>query len=317
MSFYNNSCAKKISAHTNETADSKIADKGSVKNKVVLPKTCFFEGILRSLPQSTFASQLFNEGQTVDFYCNYSGFIEELRLSILATVANNNVSVNGNYLINRVEIYDTAGSVAQTIYADSIYMEFCTQNNDESVFEQTNSLVSTTYNIAGPYIPTTNLEILLRIPCAISDSQLKGKSVSQYLIRVYFSNKGLQGNVADLLCTDLSLLQYSEALSAKGEQMEVNRKRNELNMYRVLTPTRIALEIVQMLPNNFYDIRLTSWTQLSAYILFVVRSSPVSVTNVTDFIPILKYELYNENSQIVGTTITNKKNIGRKLGPRC
>ena len=60
-----------------------------------------------------------------------------------------------------------------------------------------------------------------------------------------------------------------------------------------------------MTASSSYDIRLTSATGMSAYLVFIVRSAPLAASSVNTFIPIQSFELRDQSNTIVGINTTN------------
>lgn len=307
--------------HVPDSVRNKIAEKGQEKDKLVLPPQCYFEGILKCLPQTSFQTQSFVIGNSVDFYLNYSGFLESVRLEMLLQInpaAANPVSFIGPYLIDRYEVYSTNGDIMQTFYNDQIYLESMKWNLDRAGFEQPANGLSATFSAVGPFAAnaTTSLEMIM--PMCISDAQLKGNSTDRFLLRVYFSSIGVTaGANTDLYLTSIALLQHADILAPSLEQRETMLKRSQTLKYRTLNPQRIADISVQMAPSSFYDIQLTAGTGLSAFIAFMFRATPLTSSTVLAFQPCLKYEFYSQNSQIVGSTIyplNSQSVLAQKLG---
>jgi len=83
---------------------------------------------------------------------------------------------------------------------------------------------------------------------------------------------------------------------------EIDRRRNSIYKYRYLEPTRVQQSITNLAPYNTYDIRLTSISGYSAYLLCVVRPSVITFANQNTYQPLLKLELLDKDGNIIGIT---------------
>lgn len=301
------------------------ADKGTIEYKAILPPMNYFGGIQRLKPQSSFnPTNLFASGQQLDYWLSYNGFMEHVRLSMSLQVnpaAAAPLSILGPYLLDRVEIYDSNQNIMQTVYADNIFLERLHWDINKSKFENAAQLVNnSTYGASGPHAAGTNLQLELLIPTAISDAQLKGNIIdSKILIRVYFSSNGItSGASSDLFCNLCDIIQHADQLSGCLESKEIiSKKKSELH-YRVLNPVRVAsFAISNATASQQYDVILTSATQMSAFLYFVVRPTPITSANIQSYVQGITFELYDQSMTLVGITQTPENNryvVGQKFG---
>jgi hypothetical protein len=311
------------SLHVPKNSRTKIATHGQLKDKPTMPPMNFFTGIQRVKPTSSFTTtNLFNVGQSIDFQCSWAGFVEQVRIQMdleINPAAANPVSINSNYLLNRVEIYTSDNNIAQTFYADQIFLRRIVWNQDKSEFENASQRI-VNYGPSGNIAAATKFSVEIEIPNMLSDVQFKGGVPNnKVLFRVWFDLLGVvSGAITDLWCNLCDLIFYTQQLDPMVEQKEICMKKQEKLQYRVLDPIRCAtLTIPNATANQNYDVLLTGLNGLSSMIFFVVRTSPISSANIQSYVSGLKYELYDQNSQLLATTIDDNKNryiIGQKFG---
>lgn len=303
-----------------------LAERGTIEYKKVLPPMNSFGGQQRLKPQSSFSStNLFSANSQLDYWLSYNGFLENLRLEMDLQVnpaAANPLNIIGPYLLDRVEIYDSNQNIMQTVYADNIFLQRLHWDINKSTFENSAEGVNnTTFGSIGPIAANTKFTLLLNIPCSISDSQLKGNIIEgRILIRVFFSNHGIlpltgQG---DLFAINCDIIQHAEQLSGPNESREVLKKKNCNMHYRVLNPTRVAsFAISNAVASQYYDVQLVSGTQMSAFIYFVVRPTPIIASNVQSYVQGISFQLYDEGMTLVGITqdpVNNRYVVGQRFG---
>lgn len=311
--------------HLPKSVRTMTADKGTIEYKSVLPPMNYFGGIQRLKPQSSFSTtNLFSTGSQVDYWLAYNGFLEQVRLELQLQVnpaAANPLSIVGPYLIDHIEIYDSNQNIMQTIYNDSLYLERIHWNKDKSAFENNASYVNTaTYGPITAIAAGTKFNLELYIPSCIGDSQLKGNIIDgRILFRIYFSPLGItSGATTDLWCNQADLIQHAEQLSGALESLEVGKKKNKKLNYRVLNPVRVASYVIaNATASQQYDIILTSGTQMSAFLYFVVRASPLSSSNILSYVTGITFELYDAGMTLVGITQIPENNrwvVSQKFG---
>jgi hypothetical protein len=144
------------------------------------------------------------------------------------------------------------------------------------------------------------------LPTFIDGSQIKLSAIKDQLkLKIWFSDLGVvAGNATDISVSSCDILQYTQQLGAPLEAMEQKRKSMGHFYFRFLNPVRIASNTLAMTASSQYDIRLSSANSLSAYLFFVVRSSPLT-TNINTFIKISAFELLDKDNTIVGLKQTN------------
>jgi hypothetical protein len=208
-----------------------------------------------------------------------------------------------------------------TIYADTLYLERIHWDVNKSKFENSASYVnSTTYGPITGIAANTKFNLELFSPSVIGDSQLKGNVIDgKILIRVYFSNIGITaGASTDLWCNQADLIQHAEQLAGHLESTEIQKKKNSELHYRVLNPVRVASYVIaNAVASQQYDVILTSATQMSAFLYFVVRPSPISASNVLSFVADINFELYDASMTLVGINQLPENNrwvVAQKFG---
>jgi hypothetical protein len=309
--------------HLPKSVRTKTAESGTIEHKIALPPMNYFGGLQRLKPQSSFSpTSLFQAGSQLDFYLQYNGFLEQVRLQMDLQVnpaAANPLSICGPYLLDRVEIYDSNQNIMQTVYADSIFLQRLWYGKDKSAVENSSEGVSTSFGSIGPLAANTRLQLNLCIPSAISDSQLKGNVTERLLFRVYFSSDGITSGLnTDLFCNQCDIIQHAQQLSGQLESMEICKKRQSKYHFRVLNPIRVASYVIaNAVANQQYDVILTSATQMSAFLYFIVRATPTTSANVLTYIPGITFELYDSGMTLVGVTQTPENNrwvVSQKFG---
>ena len=328
MSFYTSvESAPKMNqqVHLPKNVRNMTADKGTIEYKSVLPPMNYFGGIQRLKPQSSFSTtNLFSTGSQLDYWLSYNGFLEQLRLELQLQVnplAAAPLSVIGPYLIDHIEIYDSNQNIMNTIYNDTFYLERIHWDVNKSKFENNVSYVNnTTYGPITGIAANTRFNLELYIPSVIGDSQLKGNVIDgKILVRVYFSNLGItSGASTDLWCNQADLIQHAEQLAGHLESVEISKKKNSELHYRVLNPVRVASYVIaNAVASQQYDVILTSATQMSAFLYFIVRPSPLSSSNILSFVTGITFELYDASMTLVGITQipeNNKWVVAQKFG---
>lgn len=327
MSFYNNIETQPKSTyetHLPKGVRGMVADKGTIKNKKVLPPLNYFTGINRLKPQSSFnSSNLFADQSSLDYWLGYGGYSEHFRLELnleVKSTALNPLSIVGPYLISRIEINDSNENIMQTYYADNLFLQRIRWGKDKSAFENSAEGVSSTYGAIGPIAASTKFTLELMIPSAISEAQLKGNIIDgKILIRIYFSNLGVtSGAYTDLICNQADIIQHAEQLAPALESKEIAIKKKCTEHFRVTNPVRIAsFAISNAVAGQSYDVLLSSATQMSAYIIFIVRPTPITSANILNYVQGITFELYDESMQLQSITqypTSNRYVVSQKFG---
>lgn len=300
------------------------AEKGQLKDKIILPPQCFFTGIQRQKPASSFSTQgLFSVGQSLDFYCDFTGYNETIRLELdmqINPLAANPVVLNSNYLINRFEWYTSDNNIAQTWYADQVWLRRLHWGSDKSRYENNASGINPITYGPTSHAAGEKFTVEIEVPSFISDCNLKGGVFNNRLLcRVWFDNIGvISGSSTDLWCNLADLIFYNDQLSPELEQLEISKKKSENLMYRCLDPVRCAtFTISNATANQQYDVMLTSANQLSAFMFFIVRTSPLTSANIQSYVSGLTWELYNSSMSLIATTMSDNRTkyiLGQKFG---
>lgn len=287
-----------IHGHTNHWRSSHM---------LTLPPLNKFGGQIRSKPQSGFnqATLISNQGQ-LDYHLNSAGYVDKLFLEMELTVSTAPVTVIPHYLIDRVELFASEGNIISTIYGDCIYAQKIHKTLELHNREKSNENLDSNYD--GLSIPVGQKRIVFHIPTFIDGTHLKLNVIKTKLIaRIYFSNLGVTlGSSANIAVTLCDLIQHGQQLSGSLESLENKRKSNAILWYRFLNPVRVASQTLAMVPSNSYDIRLTSANNLSAYLLFVIRPSPLTGANINIYQAIDYYELLDCDNTVVGIKTSNE-----------
>ena len=282
---------------------------GNWKNShsLVLPPMNRFGGQIRSKPQSGFnQSTLINNQGQLDFHLNSAGYVEKLFMEMEITVSNNPVTIIPHYLIDRIELFASEGNIISTIYGDNIYAQKIHKTLEQHNREKSVENLSSGYD--GVAIAVGSKRIVLHIPTFIDGSHLKLNVIKSKLVaRVYFSNLGVTAGLAsDISVTLCDIIQHGAQLAPQLESLENKRKGNSALWFRFLNPVRVASQTIAMVASNNYDIRLTSANNLSAYLMFVIRSAPLTTSNINTFQAVDYFELLDSDNTVVGIKTSNE-----------
>ena len=304
----NNKNSQKNHLPNNQVAEIHAHSSNGIKasESLTLPPMNIFGGVIRSKPQSGFnqANLISGKGQ-LDYHLNSAGYCERIALELEMTCAVA-VSVIPHYLIDRLELYSTEGNIISTIYGDCIYGHKINQGLE--VFNRIRDIENLNSNYdAKALVAATLYRFVVHLPTFIDGSQIKLSAIKDQLkLKIWFSDLGVvAGNATDISVSSCDILQYTQQLGAPLEAMEQKRKSMGHFYFRFLNPVRIASNTLAMTASSQYDIRLSSANSLSAYLFFVVRSSPLT-TNINTFIKISAFELLDKDNTIVGLKQTNE-----------
>lgn len=266
--------------------------------QLVLPPIC--KNFIRSKPQSGFnQANLISGNGTLDFFLNSSGFVERIFLEMELTISNAAVTIIPHYLIDRVELLSSEGNIISTIYGDIVYASKIHKTLEQHNREKEVENLDANYN--GVSIPVGNKRIIVHIPTFLDGTQMKLSAVKSKLIaRIYFSNLGVTaGSAANISVSLCDIIQQTQALSGQLESMETHRKLTGMHNFRFLNPVRVASQTIAMTASNYYDIRLSSANSLSAFLLFVIRPSPITGANINSFVQLDFMELLDRDNNVV------------------
>ena len=250
---------------------------------------------IRTKPQTQLQSVLFTVGNQVDYYLANPGFTERLWLEVECTIQNAAVTLNVEFLIDRVEIISN-GNIISTIRDYNLFHNWLFKNYDQTareapIYNKNSSLVAQSLAVGAHrfYIPIHSF-----VDLGIKMNAIKGG----LLFRIYFSNVGVVAGLnTNCLVSSCDIISQVQQLSNVGESLEIQRKQNKMLKYRFLNPIRACSETVAMNASQQYNFRLTSLNSLSAFIVFHV----VAVGGLpTAFETIEAFELLDENNIIVG-----------------
>lgn len=255
----------------------------------------------RIKPQTQLNLALFTVGNQVDYYVN-SGYTEKLFLEVEVNVVNNPVTVNNEFLIDRIEIISN-GNILSTIRDYNLYHAWLFKTYDQTVreIETSNKNIS----FVSQALAVGFHRFYIHLKSFVDGCQPKLNSIkSQLLFRIYFSDKGVVAGLnTDLQVSLCDILAQTQQLSNQLESLETQRKQSKMLKYRFLNPIRAASETVAMNASQQYNFRLTSLNSLSAYIIFhitAVGGDPDAFTQIDSF------EFLDQNNVIVGLKTTHE-----------
>lgn len=277
-------------------------------NQFVLPKINKFSSQQRIKPSSGVPTNIISSQGSVDFYLTANhGYINKLILEFELAITTAPVSINPFYIIQRVEFMDCKGSVAQTFYSDNLLFEKVHQSLEEHERIKANENLDSSY--VAQSLAVGNHRIQIKLPSYIDNTHVKLSSLkNKQLVRVYFSNIGITaGSVANVAVNLFDIIAHGYDMEGWLEQSETQKKGNSNLLYRTLSPIRGASSTLALAPSQQYDIKLSSATGYSAYMLFVVRPAPIDNTNFNTFQALDKYELYDSGMQLIGLTVSQEQ----------
>lgn len=318
MSFYTavetGAAGTNAKVHVPMGVRQKTADRGTIEYKSTTPGMNTFCGQQRLKPQSSFAgnNNMFSAGNQLDYWVGFNGYLDqgmrlELVCSVNPTLTTGALTVFPPCLIDRVEWYDSNQNIFATIYQDQIWIgERLLWGKDKSNFENNANGLTSTYG------PTTGMGASAKaiweidLPSPMTDCQIKGNIIPQKsLVRLYFSAVGISaGTPSDLFCTSCDIIQLCDQLAPVVENKELVLKSKSQLAYRCLNPQRICSYSFQAVASQYYDVQLVSGTQLSAYMFFVIRPTPITSANYSSFITLSQYEFYDQSITLQGITMT-------------
>jgi hypothetical protein len=275
---------------------------------LTLPPMNLFGGRIRTKPQSGFTQNTLISGNgQLDFWLGSAGYVKNIRLEMEYTISTAAVSILPMYLIDRVEFHSTEGNIISTIYGDNVYFEKLHETLEYYNRIRTTQNLDASYNAISQAVG--NYRILFKIPCFIDQCEPKLSVIqNKMLVRVFFSNLGVvAGSAANISVTLCDIIQETVQLSSSLEAMEQQRKVSKDLHFRFLNPVRATSQTINMVGGSQYDIRLTSANNLSAYLVFVIRSAPLTGANINNFVAIDSYELLDQDNTIQGLKITNEQ----------
>lgn len=254
--------------------------------------------LVRIKPKTTLQSNLFSPGQQTDFVIN-SSYTEKLLLQINFNVTTAAVTLNPEFLIERMEIISN-GQIVSTIRGNHLHMQWLFKSYDQVVREcgainKNASLVPQSIAVGNNYQITMHLWSLVdQITPKINAIK------SEFTLKIYFTNVGIVAGTGTVSVTNCDVLCLTQQLSSVGESLESQKLQNRLVHYRFLNPIRACFETRALTPNSDYFFRLNSSKGAVAFIVFTVNligAAPDSYTAVQS------YEFLDANNVIVGINI--------------
>jgi hypothetical protein len=279
-------------------------------NKMVLPPVNYFSAQYRQPPQTGFNSTALISGQQQVEYCLQNpGFTTKLCIELQIQInpsAAAPVQVLPHYLFDRIEFYDQGGSVLQTTWGDEIYLDKINQTLEQNNRVLNIENITSGYNAQTALAAGTVKTFLIHIPCFIDGISPMLSSIRNGLrFRVFYSANGVQSGAAtDLWVTSADCIAYGQQVPGFLENREIANRENKCLYYRVLNSVRAAQQVVAMNPSSQYDIRLTSATGMSAFLVFVVRAAALTPATINTFVQILSFDLRDSSNTIVGINTT-------------
>ena len=256
----------------------------------------------RIKPQTQINLNLFTIGNQVDYYIT-TGYTEKLYLEVEANVVNAPVTLNVEFLIDRVEIISN-GNILSTVRDYNLYHSWLFKTYDQSIRELPS------YNKNTSFVPQSLAvgfhRFYIPLKTFVDNCQPKLNIIKGGLLfRIYFSEKGVVTGLNTNVNVSLAdIIAQTQQLSNQLESLESQRKQNKMLKYRFLNPIRAASETIAMNANQQYNFRLTSLNSLSAYLVFhitLVGNDP------DDFAQIDSFELLDQNNVLVSLKTSHEQ----------
>jgi hypothetical protein len=273
--------------------------------QIVLPPVNSHAGWIRSKPMSAFSGNtIISSNGQVDFSLGSAGFCEKLYLECELTVSTAAVSILPHHLIDRIEYLSTEGNIIQTQYGELVFLQKLHESREKFLRANASEFLDNFYEPVSKAVGS--YRFLIKIPSITDGNHLKLNAIKdRLLVRIYFSTFGITaGSVANVTINSLDILQKTIALSGPLESLEIHRKSSQKLSFRTLNPVRVT-ESMQMNANNIYNVRLTSFNNMSAYMFFILRAAPIT-TNASQYIACDKFELLDCDNNIVGIQHNNE-----------
>lgn len=258
---------------------------------------------IRVKPMTQLQSVLFTNGNQTDYYIN-AGYTEKIWFELELNIINAAVTLNVEWLIDRIEIISNHGHIISTIRDHNLYHSWLFKTYDET------QRIAPSYNKNGSLVAQSLAvgahTIYIPIWSFIDSCEPKLNAIkNQLLFRVYWSSNGVVAGLntnatvvlADIIC-------QTQQLSNMGESLETQRKQAKMLLYRIVNPIRASSETIAMNASSTYNFRLTSLNSMSAFLVFhisLVGAAPDAFTRAD------AYELLDENNVIVGLKTTHEQ----------
>ena len=271
---------------------------------LVLPPVNTYCSYLRNSPQTSIQnSSLFSSGTNTDYILSCPGYTQNYWLNI--NVTNNAASASNIlpcYLIDRVEVIDTQGNIANTVYGDAIYLAKIHQSYDLckriAGIEGFNLATYGATSIAAG----ATADYWIKLPLAFLDQDFKMNIVENRLtIRIWWSNLGCS-NVTNLYCNYADMITSGFIVGARDESLQCQWKCSKQLRWRYLSAYRACQQTTAMVPGGQYYAKLTSGNGLSAYLIFFIRPQGLTNSNLTSFVPIQSVQFLDRNGTLMGIT---------------
>ncbi len=259
---------------------------------------------IRVKPHTTLQSSLFVNGNQTDYILgNIPGYCEKAQLEFEINVVNNPVTLNMEFLIDRIEFHSN-GNIIQTIRDYNLYHAWLWKSNDETArtaasFNKNTSLVSQALGVGFH-------RVYLEIDCLINQTEPKLNIIknTNLTVRIFWSTKGVVAGLnSDAQVQLCDILIKNQQLSMMQESWETQKKQSMLLKYRFLDPLKAADETLVMNASQQYNIRLTSLNAASSFLVFhvsLVGAAPDTFSTIDSF------ELLDSSNQIVGIKTTHE-----------
>lgn len=258
--------------------------------------------VIRTKPQTQLQTTLFQDGNQMDWFVN-SGFTERLWLEFEFNIVNAPVTLNLEFCIDRIEIWSN-GQILSTVRDYNLYHEWLFKSYEQTIREVSNNNKNTA--LVPQALGVGFHRKYLHLNCFVDNTEMKLNTIKGQLnFKIYFSSKGVVAGLTTNCQVQLAdILSETHVLSNAGESLESHRKQNKMIKYRFLQPIRAASETIVMNAGQEYNIRLTSLSGLTAFLIFhitAVGSSPDSFSKLDSF------ELLDENNVITGLKTTHEQ----------
>lgn len=265
------------------------------------PPTNSWASYIRNKPISAIPTGFVNT--QIDFNINPPGFSKRLILNLNVTnTGGAAINILPHFLIQRYEVMDSNQSVLSTHYADNIYLLKIFQGYEESKrLALAEGISIATYNSDTPLAAGATREFFLHIPSFLDATEQNLNSLNdKVLMRFYFQGIGTD-TPASLQLNSCDIITHGLILEPSHLNHETAKRKHNVWKYRHLEPLRASAQTVSnVAANSVYDIKLTSGTGYSAFLIFLLRPSALTYANQNVYQVVNRIELLDQNANIIG-----------------
>lgn len=277
-------------------------------DSISLPALSVLNSYNSILPQTAISNQPLTTNGNVMFNLKISDYTGSLYADVyLQNTTGTAVNYRSYRLFNRVEWLDSSGNILSTVYSQNMLYKFLFYNQFHLIRASVNEFMDPV-RLAPVSIPAnTTIESCIRIPGWLTANSVSTDIIKNGVsLRFWFSSNCCD-TPASINITNFQLVSIGQKYNAITQVKDYAVKSNALLGYRFLNPQRALITTLTLVANGQYNLQLTSGRGLCAFLVMVIKASPVTFTNDLVYYAVNNMEFRNASNTLVGINMTNQQ----------